>query len=103
MDVLSIAITASIAVASGGTGAALWIWKSSGSWHTFKTKTETQITSLENKDKELKKDVDDLTRETQDFAEQQGIQWQQINRSLGQIEGALGVNPPPNPRRSRPT
>lgn len=102
MDVVSIAITAGIAVASGVAGAAFWIWRSSGSWHTFRTKTETQLTSLVEKDKELKQDVDDLTRETQDFAEQQGIQWQQINRSLGQIEGALGTNPPPNPRRSRP-
>lgn len=98
MDIPTAALTAAIGIASGVAGAAIFLWKVSGGWHTFKTSTEGKLVELEKKDNALKESIDNLAAETQEFADHQGVQWQQINRSLGQIEGALGNHP----RRSRP-
>lgn len=60
--------------------------------------TSAQLAAAEAKQKanENKTDIDTLTKE-------QGESWQELYRTLGNIEGELGMNPPTRPRgRSRP-
>jgi hypothetical protein len=108
----SIVISVAIAAASGISASALFIWRVSASWTKFETETKEHIKGLEKKNEDLKKDqdnikkdLDDQVKETQDAFDEQGRQWQTMNRVVGHLEGALDTmqqNPVPNPRRSRP-
>lgn len=104
MDLATAAVEVLVAASSGLAGAGLFIWRVSA----WKKGVEDRLKEAEETQKDQKKDIDEnkrdvevVARDLQDFADDQNRQWQEMNRALGQLEGAtMGGNP--NPRRTRP-
>lgn len=105
MDVTTAMITVGISAGTSVAAAALFIWRVSGSWHSFQQKTKDDFEKNEDDIKDLKKKCEDLAedlekheKDNKEFIAQQTTQWREFNRSLGQIEGSLASQN----RRSRP-
>lgn len=105
MDLTTAMITVGISAGTSVAAAALFIWRVSGTWHTFQTKTQAdlkrhddEIDDLKKEDKDLAEDLKEHEKENKEFIAQQAEQWRGFNRSLGQIEGSLASQN----RRSRP-
>lgn len=67
-----------VAVASGAVGVASGIW-----WLSSK------LTKLESAVSSARRDLDILSGKHDGVVEEQGHQWNELNRTLGQIQGEL--------------
>jgi hypothetical protein len=68
-------------------------------------KIEDELEDLRNNDIALDKKCTKLDTDVAALTKENNESWQDLNRTLGQIEGSLGMlTPPPpmNPRKSRP-
>lgn len=58
-------------------------------------KTDNRLTSLEKNQAEQGKKLDKTVEETKEAQDQSDKNWRDTERTLGQIEGALGIGTPP--------
>lgn len=99
----SLILSAVLGLAGGLTAAGGLLWKLSAQL----TAQAEQIKSLKEEQKKqedsCKEQFEKLNNEFDEYVKEQGTAWQQLNRTLGKIEGALEKPPPgPPPRRSAP-
>lgn len=63
----------------------------------------SRLTEIENAAKEAKTKAEKNSTDLEALVKEQGESWQEFNRTLGQIEGAIGLGQPPtNPRGRYP-
>lgn len=101
----SLILSAVLGLAGGLTAAGGLLWKLSAQL----TAQAEQIKSLKEEQRKqeesCKEQFERLNTEFDDYVKEQGNAWQQLNRTLGKIEGALerpAPPPAPPPRRSAP-
>ncbi len=94
MEAWEVAVEAGVAVVSGLVGAGGVLW----SLGRKLQKIEDQAVTATKLAKETHDSVEKLEREIDQDRRQGAEQWQDLNRTLGQIEGAMSGGPPPRPR-----
>jgi hypothetical protein len=79
-----------IAVASSAVTVIVFAWRSG----RFIQSLQDRVSGLEKSQGELKDDFDESSKNSEES-------WRTLNRTLGQIEGALGVDSPTPRRRAK--
>jgi chromosome segregation ATPase len=105
-----LAVEVGISVASAGATALGMIWTlarrmqkdSDEAAETKKTATAAHD-RLEKLDRELNERIEKLEAEVDEDRKQGADLWQDLNRTLGQIEGMMSGGPPVNPRGKLPS
>lgn len=95
-DLASLALEGLVTLGSAGAGVLALTWRLSSQIQGFKAqleRTEARLTAAELRAVKAEADFDAYVREEDE-------QWRSLNRTLGQIEGAM-TGPRP-PTRSRP-
>jgi outer membrane murein-binding lipoprotein Lpp len=90
MEAWEVIVEAGVAVVSGLVGAGGVLWTLGRKLQKIEDKADKALVEV----KELRDSVQKLEREVDQDRRQGAEQWQDLNRTLGQIEGMMGGGPP---------
>lgn len=100
MDWVTVALSALGGVGSGAIAAVAYSFILGRKYQ----QTEDKLKNLEAKNEEQDKKIEKLDTDQDAMTKENHESWQELNRSLGQVQGILlgGLPPPLPPRKSRP-